>query len=87
MPTPVEKPKLVVASKEAFLLLDFPPELADASVNLPDDLKNKVTMAREDLIMFLCGNSVWPGADPIAHCYCGIQFGNFAGQLGDGAAM
>lgn len=22
-----------------------------------------------------------------AHCYCGHQFGVFAGQLGDGAAM
>ena len=28
-----------------------------------------------------------PGTDPAAHCYCGHQFGYFAGQLGDGAAM
>lgn len=28
-----------------------------------------------------------PGAEPHAHCYCGHQFGSFAGQLGDGAAM
>lgn len=28
-----------------------------------------------------------PGAQPHAHCYCGHQFGSFAGQLGDGAAM
>lgn len=27
------------------------------------------------------------GAEPAAHCYCGHQFGQFAGQLGDGAAM
>lgn len=28
-----------------------------------------------------------PGAQPHAHAYCGHQFGSFAGQLGDGAAM
>ena len=26
------------------------------------------------------------GSKPLAHCYCGHQFGNFAGQLGDGRA-
>ena len=28
-----------------------------------------------------------PGAEYAAHCYCGHQFGQFAGQLGDGATM
>ncbi len=28
-----------------------------------------------------------PGSDPAAHNYCGHQFGHFAGQLGDGAAI
>lgn len=28
-----------------------------------------------------------PGSDPAAHVYCGHQFGNFAGQLGDGATI
>ena len=28
-----------------------------------------------------------PGSETAAHCYCGHQFGVFAGQLGDGAAM
>ena len=27
------------------------------------------------------------GSRPAAHCYCGHQFGGFAGQLGDGATM
>lgn len=26
-------------------------------------------------------------AKPVAHCYCGFQFGNWAGQLGDGRAI
>lgn len=35
---------------------------------------------------YLSGSRVMPGSEPAAHCYCGHQFGHFAGQLGDGAA-
>ncbi|KAM9377891.1 selenoprotein O1 [Pholidichthys leucotaenia] len=35
---------------------------------------------------YLSGSRVMPGSEPAAHCYCGHQFGQFAGQLGDGAA-
>lgn len=35
----------------------------------------------------MSGNVLLPGMDPAAHCYCGHQFGNFAGQLGDGAVI
>uniref|UniRef100_A0A8C6WW32 Selenoprotein O n=1 Tax=Neogobius melanostomus TaxID=47308 RepID=A0A8C6WW32_9GOBI len=35
---------------------------------------------------YLSGSKVMPGSEPAAHCYCGHQFGQFAGQLGDGAA-
>ena len=35
----------------------------------------------------LSGNQLFEGSDPLAHCYCGHQFGNFAGQLGDGRAI
>ena len=35
----------------------------------------------------LCGNVLPDAAFPAAHCYCGHQFGLFAGQLGDGAAI
>lgn len=44
--------------------------------------------AREaEAALFFSGNALLPGAEPAAHCYCGHQFGQFAGQLGDGAAM
>lgn len=33
------------------------------------------------------GNTILPGSSPAAHCYAGHQFGSFAGQLGDGAAI
>lgn len=36
---------------------------------------------------YLSGSRRLPGSEPAAHCYCGHQFGLFAGQLGDGAVM
>ncbi|KAE8616053.1 hypothetical protein XENTR_v10008705 [Xenopus tropicalis] len=41
----------------------------------------------EEATEYFSGNRLLPGSEPAAHCYCGHQFGNFAGQLGDGAAM
>ncbi len=35
----------------------------------------------------MSGNRVLPGMDPYATCYGGHQFGNWAGQLGDGRAI
>jgi len=35
----------------------------------------------------MSGNSIVEGSEPMAHCYCGHQFGVFAGQLGDGRAI
>uniref|UniRef100_A0A671SZV1 Selenoprotein O n=1 Tax=Sinocyclocheilus anshuiensis TaxID=1608454 RepID=A0A671SZV1_9TELE len=34
---------------------------------------------------YLSGSRVIPGSEPTAHCYCVHQFGQFTGQLGDGA--
>lgn len=36
---------------------------------------------------YLSGSRLLPGSQPAAHCYCGHQFGLFAGQLGDGAVI
>lgn len=36
---------------------------------------------------YFSGNCKIPGSETAAHCYCGYQFGSFAGQLGDGAAI
>ena len=70
-PTPVKSPHTVIHSFAALSLLD----LAETEVQRPE------------FAQYLCGNKVLPGADPAAHCYCGHQFGHFAGQLGDGATM
>ena len=71
MPTPVSKPRLVAWSPEAAALLDLP---ADVDGN-------------ELFAEVFVGNRVLDGMDPIATCYGGHQFGNWAGQLGDGRAI
>jgi len=70
-PTPVIKPRFVAVSDKALSLLG----LSGAEVS-SDPLGPE----------YLSGSRVMPGSQPAAHCYCGHQFGNFSGQLGDGAA-
>jgi len=71
-PTPLKNPVLVSLSPEALQLIDLSPEV------IQSDPKN---------VEYLSGNALIPGSDYASHCYCGHQFGAFAGQLGDGAAM
>lgn len=71
MPTPVASPKLIAYSREVGELL----ELDIAATG-------EAVMAE-----VFGGNRVLPGMDPFAMCYGGHQFGNWAGQLGDGRAI
>lgn len=75
-PTPLESPKLVALSEEAL-------ELLGIEVAAEEDRKVQDAV----LESIFSGNQLPEGAEPAAHCYCGHQFGRFAGQLGDGAAM
>ncbi|EIE24107.1 UPF0061-domain-containing protein [Coccomyxa subellipsoidea C-169] len=70
-PTPVDSPRLVAASPSALALLDL----------------DMTETERQEFVEVMAGNKLLPGMDPAAHCYCGHQFGNFAGQLGDGAVI
>ncbi|MFT7643789.1 MAG: hypothetical protein ACI9G1_005555, partial [Pirellulaceae bacterium] len=70
-PTQVAQPQLVAFSQEVVDLLDL--ETAAA--------------ATDEFAQIFGGNSVLPGMDPFAMCYGGHQFGNWAGQLGDGRAI
>jgi uncharacterized protein YdiU (UPF0061 family) len=44
-------------------------------------------MQRPEMVEVLAGNRVLPGMTPYAACYGGHQFGQWAGQLGDGRAI
>lgn len=70
-PEPLTNPRFVAVSSEALALLGLNGEEV-----LSDPLGP----------MYLSGSKLMPGSEPAAHCYCGHQFGQFAGQLGDGAA-
>lgn len=70
-PQPLTNTRLVAVSHEALALLGLNGDEVTEDPLAPD---------------YLSGSKVMPGSEPAAHCYCGHQFGHFAGQLGDGAA-
>ena len=75
-PTSCTAPQLMSFSEEALALLGLDPVTC-----------GKSEASRKALAEYLSGNAIIPGSRPAAHCYCGHQFGSFAGQLGDGATM
>lgn len=70
-PTPVLAPKLVCASTDVAELLNL------EARELNTDLFTQI----------FSGNQLLSGMQPYACCYGGHQFGNWAGQLGDGRAI
>lgn len=70
-PVTVSNPRLVAYSKEAAALLNLSEETCRG---------NKFTT-------IFSGNGLLPDMEPYAMCYGGHQFGNWAGQLGDGRAI
>lgn len=69
--TPVKAPYLIAHSKEAADLLNMDEQ------DINDPLFAQV----------FSGNALLPGMQSYATCYGGHQFGNWAGQLGDGRAI
>jgi len=70
-PTPVAAPRLVAWFPEVAELLGL----------------SAADMGRPETVEVLAGNRVLPGMTPYAACYGGHQFGQWAGQLGDGRAI
>lgn len=70
-PTAVQAPRLVAASIEAAALLDL----------------TDIDLHSDQFLRIFSGNALLAGMDPHAACYGGHQFGNWAGQLGDGRAI
>ncbi|MBS0545856.1 MAG: YdiU family protein [Proteobacteria bacterium] len=71
MPTPVRRTRVLAWSPEVAALLG----LDGADVRSPEFAE------------VFGGNALLPGMEPYAACYGGHQFGNWAGQLGDGRAI
>ncbi len=70
-PISTKKPELVSHSKEAAELIN----LSEASCQ------------SDEFLNAFSGNALLEGMQPHAMCYGGHQFGNWAGQLGDGRAI
>jgi uncharacterized protein YdiU (UPF0061 family) len=71
MPKQVEAASLVSYSKEAAQLLDLSEQICQST----------------EFTNIFSGNEQADGMQPYASCYGGHQFGNWAGQLGDGRAI
>jgi uncharacterized protein YdiU (UPF0061 family) len=70
-PTPVKNPQLVAGAQEVAALLDLP----------------EPVFTQTEFAQIFGGNQLLEGMEPHACCYGGHQFGNWAGQLGDGRAI
>ncbi|MCF8093684.1 MAG: YdiU family protein [Desulfotignum sp.] len=70
-PTQVSAPQLVAVSPDAAALLDLDEKAWQSDL----------------FVQVFTGNHLLAGMDPFAMCYGGHQFGNWAGQLGDGRAI
>lgn len=70
-PTPVKNPQLIAAVSEVAELLDLSP----------------MVFATPEFAQVFGGNKLLDGMEPHACVYGGHQFGNWAGQLGDGRAI
>lgn len=70
-PTPVLAPKLVAFSSEVATMIGL----------------TEQDCVTEQFTQVFAGNQLIEGMRPYAQCYGGHQFGNWAGQLGDGRAI
>ncbi len=70
-PTPVKAPRTIAVAADVATLVGF----TSADTQAPE------------FAQVFGGNTLLPGMQPYAACYGGHQFGNWAGQLGDGRAI
>jgi serine/tyrosine/threonine adenylyltransferase len=62
-------------------LIHYSPQMLEAVGLTEKDAKS------EEFLNVFSGKEVYPETNPYAMCYAGHQFGNWAGQLGDGRAI
>ncbi len=75
-PQALPQPHWVATSPDCAAWLGLPPDWADWADS-----------DGGDSLSVLAGNRLWPGMQPLASVYSGHQFGQWAGQLGDGRAL
>ena len=64
------------------------PVLIHAVAEVADNIGlSQTDLASPEFLKVFSGSTVYSGTKPYAMCYAGHQFGNWAGQLGDGRAI
>ena len=64
------------------------PELVHVSIEMLEAIGLSLEDSKTDtFVQTFTGNTILPNTKPYAMCYGGHQFGNWAGQLGDGRAI
>ena len=64
------------------------PKVIHVSQEMASDLQISEQETKSDFFKnIVTGNTIYPNTRPYAMCYGGHQFGNWAGQLGDGRAI
>ncbi len=71
MPIKVQQPKTIIVASEVAQMFNFTEEF----------------ISSDDFAQIFTGNKLIEGMEPYAMCYGGFQFGNWAGQLGDGRVI
>ncbi|RMH13549.1 MAG: YdiU family protein, partial [Gammaproteobacteria bacterium] len=88
---PVEGPELRQVSA-AYSLVKPTPVVAPQCIAFSEDMLDRLGISRQEaqsqaFAEVFAGNQLLDGMQPHATCYGGHQFGNWAGQLGDGRAI
>ncbi|MND95933.1 hypothetical protein D3C80_882010 [compost metagenome] len=89
-PSEINTPRQVQHACFSYVVPKQPssPSLIHASVEVANLLGlSEEDIRSEDFLNIFSGNTVYPGTKPYALSYAGHQFGNWAGQLGDGRAI
>ncbi|TMM30093.1 YdiU family protein [Polaribacter aestuariivivens] len=64
------------------------PKVLHVSEEMASELGISLAETKTDFFKnIVTGNEIYPATKPFAMCYAGHQFGNWAGQLGDGRAI
>ena len=79
-------------TEAAFSFVNPKKTKAPKVIHTSEEMANELGISEDDLTSdffrdIVTGNEVYPNTRPYAMCYAGHQFGNWAGQLGDGRAI
>ncbi|HEU4788632.1 MAG TPA: YdiU family protein [Flavobacterium sp.] len=89
-PSEINIPRQVLQACFSYVFPKQPsnPSLIHASIEVANSLGlSQENILSEDFLNTFSGNTIYPETKPYALSYAGHQFGNWAGQLGDGRAI